>query len=76
MPLRRGPLVYNVETVDGQDVTARLGDAAKLTADWSPDLLGGVVALHGHWADGSKLTAVPNYARLNRGGRSLVWVRE
>ena len=71
--IRRGPVIYNVETADGQDVTRPVDPEAKLTAEWTPDLLGGVVAIHGTWADGSPLTAVPNYARLNRGGRSLVW---
>ena len=74
--IRRGPLVYNVETVDGQDVTKPIGPTPALDAAWSPDLLGGVYAIHGTYADGSKLTAVPNYARLNRGGRSLVWLNE
>ena len=74
--IRRGPVIYNVETADGQDVTRPVVAGEKLTAEWTPELLGGVVAIHGHWADGSPLTAVPNYARLNRGGRSLVWVKE
>jgi hypothetical protein len=30
----------------------------------------------GTFADGSPLTAIPNYARLNRGGRSIVWMRD
>ena len=74
--VRRGPIVYNVETADGQDVTKPVGRDPQLTAAWSPDLLGGVWAVHGHYADGAPLTAVPNYARLNRGGRSLVWLNQ
>jgi hypothetical protein len=27
-------------------------------------------------ADGSPMVAIPNYTRLNRGGRSIVWLRE
>jgi uncharacterized protein len=68
-------LLYNVESVD-QNVQSPLGKTPDLRAEWSPDLLGGVVAIHGTWSDGSALLAVPNYARLNRGGRSLVWMKE
>jgi hypothetical protein len=37
-----------------------------LTTEWKGDLLGGVMAIKGTWADGSALTAIPNYARDNR----------
>lgn len=74
--LRRGPLVYNVETADGQDVTRPVGPTPALTAQWSPELLDGVMCLRGTFADGAPLIAVPNYARLNRGGRSLVWMKQ
>ncbi|MBI5831518.1 MAG: glycoside hydrolase family 127 protein [Armatimonadetes bacterium] len=73
--LRRGPVIYNFESVD-QKLDGVLAPGAKLTSEWRPDLLGGVVVIRGTWADGSPLLAVPNYARLNRGGRSVVWVRE
>ena len=63
--LRRGPIVYNVESVD-QNVDGLLAPDAALSAEWRPDLLGGVVALKGTWADGSELLAIPNYARHNR----------
>jgi hypothetical protein len=36
-------------------------------------VLEGVVAIHGKFADGSDLRAIPNYARNNRNGRSIVW---
>jgi hypothetical protein len=72
--LRRGPLVYNVESVD-QDVEQPLGNG-ELLADWSPDLLGGVMAIKGQLANGQPMQAVPNYTRLNRGGRSLVWMKQ
>jgi hypothetical protein len=39
-------------------------------------LLGGVVNLRGKFADGTPFQAVPNFARNNRGGRSVVWVKE
>ncbi|MGE5487394.1 MAG: glycoside hydrolase family 127 protein [bacterium] len=63
--LRYGPLVYNIEKTD-QDITKALADTAPLTAEWRPDLLGGVTAITGTFADGSRLLAIPNYARLNR----------
>ena len=83
--LIRGPLVYNIENVD-QEHDARdlvLPPDAPLTAVWKPDLLGGVMAIEGsalaHTDSGekpAKLLAVPNYARLNRGGWSQVWITE
>lgn len=73
--LRYGPLVYNIESVD-QDVELALAPDAALTAEWKSDLLGGVMAIHGKFANGTALTAIPNYARLNRGGRSIVWIRD
>ncbi|MGC4034192.1 MAG: glycoside hydrolase family 127 protein [Tepidisphaeraceae bacterium] len=71
----RGPLIYNIESVDG-DVNKPVGQTPSLAAQWSPELLGGVMSLHGTYADGSPLLAIPNYARLNRGGRSLVWMKQ
>ena len=73
--LRYGPLIYNVESVD-QDVNAVLRPTAELTTEWRGDLLGGVLVIKGEWADGKPLTAIPNYARLNRGGRSIVWIKD
>jgi DUF1680 family protein len=73
--LRRGPLIYNVESVD-QNLESALPPATPLNTEWRPDLLGGVVVIKGTWANGAPLLAIPNYARLNRGGRSLVWMRE
>jgi DUF1680 family protein len=71
--LRYGPLVYNIESVD-QNISGVLKADAPLTTQWQPDLLGGVLVIRGEFADGSALTAVPNYVRNNRGGRSLVWI--
>jgi len=48
----------------------------RLAATWEPELLEGVVAIRGALADGKPLLAVPNYARNNRGGRLIVWIRE
>jgi DUF1680 family protein len=84
--LRYGPLIYNVEQVD-QDITKILRPDSVLTTEWRGDLLGGVMVIKGTWADGSALTAIPNYARNNRDsaagpgrGRravsSMVWLRD
>lgn len=72
--LRYGPLVYNFESVD-QDLDATIDPNAPLAVAWKSGLLGGVKAIEGKFADGSPLLAVPNYARLNRGGRSTVWMK-
>jgi DUF1680 family protein len=73
--LRYGPLIYNVETVDqpGLNLTP---DLASLKTEWRGDLLGGVMTITGKWSDGSRLLAIPNYARENRGGKSAVWIKE
>jgi hypothetical protein len=63
--LRYGPLIYNIEKVD-QDIARPLAGNSALTAEWRGDLLGGAVTIGGKFADGSKLLAVPNFARLNR----------
>jgi uncharacterized protein len=63
--LRYGPLVYNVETADQQNIGQPLS-GAPLKMEWRPDLLDGVMAMTGKWQDGSPMLAVPNYARMNR----------
>ncbi len=45
-------------------------------AEWQGDLLGGVTIIRGQFADGKPLLAIPNYVRNNRGGRSIVWIKE
>jgi uncharacterized protein len=67
--LRYGPLVYNVEAADQPRIDQPLG-AGPLTPEWRADLLGGVMAIKGQWADGSPMTAIPNFARMNREGPS------
>lgn len=67
--LKYGPLIYNIEKVD-QDISKPISKTAPLTAEWHPDLLGGVMAIKGKFADGSDLLAIPNYARTNRDGRA------
>jgi hypothetical protein len=89
--LRYGPLVYNVERID-QELSKVLEPDSALSTAWRGDLLGGVVVIEGTWEDGSRLLAIPNYARNNRdpaassesdrrgGGPrsagSIVWVRD
>jgi DUF1680 family protein len=65
--LKYGPLIYNVEVADQQNIEQQLSDAP-LKAEWRPDLLGGVMIITGKWQDGSPMTAIPNYARTNRVG--------
>ncbi len=73
--LRYGPLVYNIESVD-QNVEKVLSPDSALTTEWKSDLLGGVVVIRGKFTDGTPMMAIPNFARNNRGGRSLVWMRD
>lgn len=73
--LRYGPLIYNLESVDNASLDAVLPADAPLAATFDPALLGGVMTITGRFQDGSPLKAIPNYARLNRGGRSIVWIR-
>jgi hypothetical protein len=63
--LRYGPLLYSVEQAD-QDITKAFNPQSGLATEWKGDLLGGVMVIKGTWADGSPLTAIPNYARSNR----------
>jgi hypothetical protein len=63
--LKYGPLVYNIEQQD-QDIHKALRAGAPLRAEWRPDLLGGVMVIRGEFADGSPLTAIPNFVRANR----------
>ncbi len=73
--LRYGPLIYNLESKD-QNLDAVLPPNAPLTTEWQCDLLGGVLVIKGAFADGSPMLAIPNYSRLNRGGRSIVWIKD
>jgi DUF1680 family protein len=63
--LQYGPLLYNIEKAD-QDIAQALAPGAPLTTEWKPELLGGVMVIKGTFADGSRLMAIPNYARYNR----------
>jgi len=69
--LQYGPLLYNIESVD-QDISLVLGSNAPLSLQHT-NLLGGFWEITGAYTNGSPLLAIPNYARLNRGGSSSVW---
>lgn len=73
--LRRGPLVYNVESVN-QNLDLVLPADSALTPHWEPGLLGGVMVIRGTFRNAAPLVAIPNYARNNRGGRSVVWIKD
>jgi DUF1680 family protein len=77
--LQYGPLIYNIENVDyGVDVdTLILSSSAALTAQWNGSLLGGVTTITGKFTNGTAMTAIPHYSRMNRGGnRSIVWIKD
>lgn len=64
--LRRGPLMYSAELADQPRIDAPVA-AGRLETRWQQsDALGGHVSLHGRWQDGSPLTAVPYFLRMNR----------
>ncbi len=71
--LQRGPIVYSFESVDnGKGVyNAVLKPEESLTPVWKAELLQGVMTI-----EAGALKAIPNYARLNRGGASQVWMIE
>jgi DUF1680 family protein/alpha-L-arabinofuranosidase len=73
--LRYGPLIYCIESAD-QNVNLALPPTSALSTQWRPNLLGGVVVLRGSFANGAPMTAIPYYARNNRGGRAIVWIQE
>lgn len=71
--VQRGPIVYSFEDVDQKRSvrSAVLPPEAALKAEWRAGLLGGVMAV-----EGGGWVGVPNFARLNRGGWSQVWLTE
>ena len=88
--LQRGPVVYCAEWPDNPSGEVRnlmLPDDARLTAEFKPDLLKGVVVIKGkafaaaYDAEGKLMkqardfTAIPYYSWANRGrGEMLVWL--
>lgn len=73
--LQRGPVVYCFEDRD-QGLDNTLSPGVALSAEWDNSLLNGIMTIRGTWSNGQSLLAIPRYARNNRGGRSIVWVRE
>jgi hypothetical protein len=85
--LERGPIVYCAEWPDngGRVLDLVLPDAAELTAEYRPALLGGVTVIRGRaegpsTAGGARreraFVAIPYYAWANRGpGEMAVWLR-
>ncbi|HEY3320206.1 MAG TPA: beta-L-arabinofuranosidase domain-containing protein [Planctomycetota bacterium] len=73
--LRVGPLIYNLESAD-QPIEGVLAPTAQLSAEWSDKVLDGMLLIKGAFSDGAAFQAIPNYARLNRGGRSMVWMKD
>lgn len=66
MALRYGPLVYNVETADGQDINKAVDITKPFKTEWQENFLRGMMIIKGIWEDGTPLIAIPNYARTNR----------
>ena len=81
--LRYGPLIYNFERYDNQDVTKSIGDN-QLHLEWRDDLLNGIMTIRGEWEDGTPLLAIPHYTRANRVDgaenedpvHSVVWINK
>jgi len=82
--LRYGPMIYNLEKADQPDLDKPVGKDP-LSVEWRPELLRGVMAIKGTWADGTPLLAIPNYVRLNRqvskpegdnSPTSIIWIRK
>ncbi len=75
--LERGPIVYCAEWPDndGKVLDIVLDDDVALKAEYRKDLLHGVAVLTGTLKSGKKFTAIPFYARANRGrGEMNVWI--
>jgi uncharacterized protein len=77
--LKYGPVIYNIEAVDhkNSDITTLvLNPTEPITTEWNSSLLDGVMTLKSKFANGTPMIAIPYYARNNRGGRSIVWIRD
>jgi DUF1680 family protein len=77
--LKYGPFIYNIEATDhkGADITTLvLNPSEPITTEWNATLLDGVMTLKSKFANGTPMIAIPHYARNNRGGRSIVWIRD
>ncbi len=71
--IQRGPLVYCIESVDCGTGNS-LSSTASLSAVWDGGLLNGVTKITGTFTNGSAMTAIPYYARMNRGGSFRTWI--
>jgi DUF1680 family protein len=71
--IQRGPFIYTIESVD-QSINNTLPSNPSLSAVWDGGLLNGVVKITGTYTNGSSMIAIPNYARMNRGGSCKVWI--
>jgi DUF1680 family protein len=76
--IARGPVVYCVEGVDNRGrVDFTLAEQPDFELEERPDLLGGVVTIHGKTDTGERFTAVPLYAWDNRlAGGMNVWLKQ
>jgi DUF1680 family protein len=77
--LQRGPIVYCIEGADNgnESIAAfKLSDAAKLTATYQPDLLGGITTIKIDQEGTDKpVTAIPYNVWCNRGANAMaVWL--
>ena len=75
--LERGPIVYCAEWPDneGNVLDIVLEDDVPLKAEYRAELLHGVTVLTGTLKSGKTFTAIPFYARANRGrGEMNVWI--
>lgn len=74
----RGPILYCLEDKDnaGLDVhKLRIAKDPALSSEFQPDLLGGLVIIHGLTASGQTFTAIPYYSWSNRGPSQMeVWI--
>ena len=62
-----GPLVCHFEAADNHTIDQGLG-AGPLRTQWNPGSARRNAGDQANWADGSELSAIPNYARMNRVG--------
>jgi DUF1680 family protein len=78
--IQRGPVIYNIENIDngGVDVNTRvLPPSATLSTSWNATLFsGGTQVVTSTFSGGSAMLAIPHYRRCNRGGRSIVWIKD
>jgi DUF1680 family protein len=75
--LTRGPLVYCLESMDnpGVDIFNDRLRTDGLRAEYKPDMLGGIMVLHGATVTGAPVTAIPYHLWGNRGESQMnVWV--